>query len=71
MSDDERRARNLGRRHGRAAVLGLPARDRLQHRFDTPGKHFTWKGLERDLDRLSDLNVARVDLRDLRAKDRI
>ena len=70
-ADHERRRLDLRRRDGEAAGLRLPGRDGLQHRLDASREDLAREGLERDLDRLADLDVARVDLRDLRAEDRL
>src|SRR3712207_7629534 len=60
----------LFRSDGRAAHVRLPGRDRLQDRLDAARMDLARKDLEGDLHRLPDLDVARIDLRDLGAEDR-
>jgi hypothetical protein len=49
--------------------LGLSGCDRLQHCLHTSRVHRTGGGLERDLNRLPDLDIACLDLRDLDANN--
>src|SRR4051812_14571096 len=65
----ERRRLNLRWRNCEAAGLGLSGCDRLQHCLHTSCVYRTGEGLECDLDRLPDLDVACLDLRDLDANN--
>ena len=65
-ADDERRRLNIRRRDSESAGLSLPGRDGLQHGLDASREDLAREDLERDLDRLTDFDVAGVDLRDLR-----